>query len=231
MAKDKQPQRPKVDPLAAEIDALLKKLPHADPGLRGDEAPRPVGPVSTGARPDARTAPVRDRKPPSDGRARLAVWGRVLLGVVFGGALTQWPYRTDCGWPLYGYSGVVLLLLIVGAWSALASWRQRIGAAHLVSLVVMFWGFVLAAEVVLPRIGYAVDSATWRCQPSVPASPSQRPAAVPPAASVAPGAVGRDAERTEPGAAATVADSTALTADSALPAADSVQPRPDSIPG
>ena len=34
---------------------------------------------------------------------------------------------------------------------------------HLLSLVLFYWGLVLAAEQVLPRIGYADDPAAWLC--------------------------------------------------------------------
>jgi hypothetical protein len=227
MAKDKPPQRPKVDPLAAEIDALLKKLPHADPGLRGDEPP-PSRSV-TASPPPARVAPPPGKPRPPDRRTALGVWGRVLLGVVFAAALTQWPYRADCGWPLYVYSTVVLLLLVVGAWGALASWRQHIGAAHLLSLVVVFWGLVLSAEIVLPRVGYAVDAATWRCQPPQPVTPARRPAVAPPLEPVQPDAAGPG---TDDGlsAAGVGSDSVGLTADSATGAVDS-SAAPDSLPG
>jgi hypothetical protein len=228
MAKDKQPQRPKVDPLAAEIDALLKKLPHADPGLKGEGAPRPGNVPSAAPQSGAPPTRTRDRPPPSSRKGILALWGVVLLGVVFGVALTQWPYRSDCGWPLYGYSAVVALLLIVGAWGGLASWRQRIGAAHLVSTLVVFWGLVLAADVILPRIGYAVDAATWRCQPPTPVTPGP-PVVVPPPATVEPGVVGPQTESPLPGATIPAPDSAQLTPDTVM-GTDS-QPAPDSIPG
>jgi len=37
------------------------------------------------------------------------------------------------------------------------------GPAHVVSLGLIVWGLVLAAQQVLPRIGYAAASASWRC--------------------------------------------------------------------
>jgi hypothetical protein len=35
--------------------------------------------------------------------------------------------------------------------------------AHILALVILFWGIVLAAEQVLARIGYAAERASWRC--------------------------------------------------------------------
>jgi len=41
--------------------------------------------------------------------------------------------------------------------------RLNCGAAHVIALVIMLWGLVLAADEVLPRSGYARYSATWWC--------------------------------------------------------------------
>ena len=228
MAKDKQPQRPKHDPLAEEIDALLKKLPHADPGLKGEEPRRPAPvPGSTGPRPAVRPGVGHKGQPPANGRAPLAVWGRVALGALFAVGLSQWPYRTQCGWPLFGYTAVVALMLVVGGWCALASWRHHMGAAHLVSLGLVFWGIVLGAEVLLPRIGYSVDSETWRC----PTPAVARPApirATPPASVPAvqdPTAAGDPDE-----AGPTVALDSLTSPDSADVTAEGETP-PDSVPG
>ncbi|NIM48480.1 MAG: hypothetical protein GTN62_02200 [Gemmatimonadales bacterium] len=45
--------------------------------------------------------------------------------------------------------------------------------AQIVSLIVVYWGIVLAAEQILPRIGYAKAEASWRCTapPPPPAPP------------------------------------------------------------
>jgi len=145
------------DPLAREVERLLKKLPGADPSLRGtpEPAPRPAG-VTTGPR------PAFGRAAPTAGELWGLV-GRVALGVALGVALTQWPYAAACGWSLLGYLAAVLALLLTAGWAAVAAWRLRVGIAHAAALVVFFWGIVLAAEQVLPRVGYAAESATWRC--------------------------------------------------------------------
>jgi hypothetical protein len=78
--------------------------------------------------------------------------------------MTQWPYRHACGWPLAGYLGAVLSVMFTGAWIGLVAWRQRNGGAHLIGLILFFWGIVLAAEQVLPRIGYAAVQASWQCR-------------------------------------------------------------------
>ena len=165
MAKDTPPRKSQ-DELALEIDKLLKKLPGADPMLRGDPEPvvaRPaaarsagVGVVGTGPRPATPPQPsVRAQK--------AGVWVRTLLGVGVGVAVTQWPYARSCGWPLYGYLGVVGAVIVAGGWAGVWSWRLRMAVTHVVSLILVFWGIVLAAEQILPRIGYAAETAEWRC--------------------------------------------------------------------
>jgi hypothetical protein len=87
----------------------------------------------------------------------------MLLGVTLGGAMTQWPYPHGCGWPLLGYLGAVVVVMLAGGWTAVASWKLRSGVVHVLSLILFFWGIVLAAEQVLPRVGYAADRASLVC--------------------------------------------------------------------
>ena len=154
------------DPLAREVERLLKKLPGADPSLRGtpEPAPRPPG-VTTGPRPAFGRLPGLPAQPP---RELWGLVGRVALAVALGVALSQWPYAAACGWSLLGYLAAVLALLLTAGWAALAAWRLHVGIAHAAALVVFFWGIVLAAEQVLPRVGYAAESATWRCTATAP---------------------------------------------------------------
>jgi hypothetical protein len=175
--------------LASEIDKLLKKLPHADPSLSGAQASSAAPPagIAHSARAAATTA---TKSTPIDGKILLAVWGRVALVGLFGLALTQWPFARDCGWGLVWYAAAVATLLVAGGWCAMVTWEHRVGLAHIVSLVVGFWGIVLSAEMLLPRFGYSVDRATWRCvsaaavapAPTIPAAPAT---IAPPADSVA----------------------------------------------
>jgi hypothetical protein len=82
---------------------------------------------------------------------------------VFGGAITQWPYPHGCGLPLLGYLGAVAMVMVAGAWIAVASWRLRNEVAHILALLIVLWGIVLAAERTLPRIGYAAERGSWHC--------------------------------------------------------------------
>ncbi len=88
--------------------------------------------------------------------------------------MTQWPYPYGCGLPLLGYLGAVSTVLLTGAWIAFASWKLRSGVTHILSLILFFWGIVLAAEQLLPRIGYAADWASWRCPSLSAPTPGDR---------------------------------------------------------
>ncbi|MSR06763.1 MAG: hypothetical protein EXR93_06845 [Gemmatimonadetes bacterium] len=138
------------------VNNLLKKLPHADPELKGDR-----GVVHVSGVPDVQHAP-RGPEPPST-RARLAVWGRVALGLLLGGVVNQWPYGQDCGLFLYLYMGALLAVVVAGIWAAVSSWHRRMGFAHIVAVLLAAWGAALIADTILPRIGYAAVHATWRC--------------------------------------------------------------------
>lgn len=134
----------------AEIDKVMAKAPAVPPSppVRAPAAPAPANaPAAAPAR--AGTA--------------LGSWTKVLLGVVLASAMTQWPYQANCGTPLFLYTGAAAMVPVAGAWAGLATWRRRMGFAHLLSLLVIFWGAVLLAQIILPRIGYAKTVATWWC--------------------------------------------------------------------
>lgn len=156
--RDRQPE-----PMAREVDRLLAQLANV-----GSQPARDQGPREGARAPHPVTRPRSPRVAPSIAappRGHLvALWARVLLGIALGGWMTQWPYPHGCGWPLLGYLGAVLTVLLTGAWIAFASWKLRSGVTHILSLILFFWGIVLAAEQLLPRIGYAADRASWRCR-------------------------------------------------------------------
>jgi hypothetical protein len=163
--------------MARVVDKLLRQLPGADPTLKGDPdepSPRPQSPVTRGVRP---AVPPRPTGPTTGDK--VGVWARATGGAAFGAALTQWPYRADCGWPLYGYLATVFVVLVTAGWAAIAAWRLRMAAAHVLALVAGFWGVVLAAEQVLPRVGYAAESQAWTCRAAAPAPAPARVAPTP----------------------------------------------------
>ncbi|MBI2072445.1 MAG: hypothetical protein HYT81_05300 [Gemmatimonadetes bacterium] len=163
MAKSPSPSDDPLDGMSREVDRLLKQLPGADPTLRGSS---PSSPPVSGVRPGIVTTPggaaISERREPT-ARDKLGVWLRVGLGVVAGAVMTQWPYAHACGFRLYLYLAAVAAVLVAGGWGSLSSWKLRMGVAHVTSLMVIFWGLVLAAQQVLPRIGYAAVAASWRC--------------------------------------------------------------------
>lgn len=154
-----------------EIEALMKKLPAADPYLKGT----PLGtPATSGTMLRPRASLVRPRHDSPETavpamRAQGAqidkalMWIIVATSVGVGAALTQWPYASACGWSLGFYLSAVVIQMVVSGWGALATWRGANPYAHVVSLIALFWGIVLAAEQILPRVGYAATEAVWRC--------------------------------------------------------------------
>jgi hypothetical protein len=145
------------DPMASVVDRLLAQLP----GLQGQPdlsrtAPRQVGQYAT------TVSTMRDQS--ASQRQLLGVWGRVLLGLALGVMMAGWPYLRTCGFPLVGYLGAVVTVIMSGGWAAVASWKYRSALAHLVSLILVVYGITLVVAELLPRTGYAVDQATWQCQ-------------------------------------------------------------------
>lgn len=164
MAKTPSPSGDPLDGMSKEVDRLLKQLPGADPTLRGSGAAS--SPRAPGLRPGIVTAPLGAatgtyREPTS--RDKMGVWLRVGLAVVVGAVMTQWPYRHACGLSLFLYLAAVAAVIVAGVWGGLSSWKFRMGVAHVSSLVTVLWGLVLAAQQVLPRVGYAAAAASWRC--------------------------------------------------------------------
>lgn len=98
----------------------------------------------------------------------LGVMVRLVLSAALGVGILFWPYGTRCGLPLFGYLLAAGLISVTGTWSALWTWRHRSGRGHLVALGLVLWGALLAANEVLPRIGYARPSeahpAIWLCE-------------------------------------------------------------------
>ena len=171
------------DPMAKEVDRLLAQLDRKQQSPAPRKAPvvAEVRPVTTPATiawatTPASALPVTPAPAPvarvETATNELAVlWGRVLLGASLGIIMVEWPYAHSCGWGLLGYAVAVATVLITGAWIALVAWRQRSGPAHLLALLIFYWGLVLAAEQVLPRVGYGPTDASWTCS----AGPSSGP--------------------------------------------------------
>lgn len=132
---------------AQDVDRLLRKLIlEEDAGLPAD-VPPPRRPT-TQSKPGLPSA--------------METWGWVALGGVLAGALTQWPYHT-CDVPLGVYLLAVGLVLFSGVWAAFYAWRARLGFAHVLAILILFAGVALAAQQILPRVGYAAVEMSWTC--------------------------------------------------------------------
>ena len=158
--------------------AQIDKLIASGAGQASPPAAAPAGAPAPAPRGAAPPAPAGPRP-----RAVVFTWLRLLLGLAVGGGITQWPYARGCGVLLFGYLGAVGGVIVAGLWSGISSWRTRSGLAHLLSLGLVFWGAILGAREVLPRVGYARTRATWFCpanppgpaQPGAPRSPATQP--------------------------------------------------------
>lgn len=161
----KPPPGREPDPMASVVDRLLAQLP----GLQGAPA---VAPQSSPRFPVV-TATSPRRVEVSSQSEVIGVWIRVLLGLSLGLMMTKWPYAQTCGGPLIGYLGAVVTVMLAGGWAAMAAWRHRAGLAHVVSLILIFYGILLVEAEVLPRSGYTVGQATWFCEGPAEAVPAQ----------------------------------------------------------
>lgn len=149
-----------------EVDKLLAKLPDADPMLGRGAQRGPLGGVPT-----VRTTPAAGG---GGVRDAAGTWLKLGLGVLLAIGMLVWPYSHVCGLKLVFYLLGIGTLIVAGIWSALASWRHRQGWAHLISLLLVWWGLSLAGAVVLPRVGYAGQEAIWFC-PEPTAAPARTP--------------------------------------------------------
>src|SRR3970040_793418 len=167
MAKPPAPADDPLDGMSAEVNRLLKQLPGADPSLRGSGPSRSPGsppPSAVPIRPGVVTAPAGAAIPREPTvRDKMAVWLKVGLAVLASAVMSQWPYAHGCGFSLYLYLAAVAVIIVAAGWGSVSSWKLRMGAAHVASLLAIFWGFVLVAQQVLPRVGYAAAAASWRC--------------------------------------------------------------------
>ncbi len=143
----------------AEVDRLLNKLPDADPtlGRGGGETSEP-----TVKRPAVAVGAVGGS---GIAGGRLGTWAKVALGVLVGIGVAPgvWPYSHGCGVRLIFYLVGVAAVVAAGVWASIASWRGRLGFAHVVSQVLIVWGIVLVTREVLPRVGSANATTLWLC--------------------------------------------------------------------
>jgi hypothetical protein len=142
-----------------EVDKLLSKLPDADPTLGRGVPTVPVSPRPPVGHPPAG---------PARGRQWLSTWFRVGLGLVLGVGMLVWPYSHACGLKLVFYLIGATTVAVAGVWSALSSWKRRLGVAHTLSIVLIIWGLALAGRQILPRV-YGKQTIPFFCpEPPTP---------------------------------------------------------------
>jgi hypothetical protein len=115
-------------------------------------------------------------------RAVAVTWFWVLLALALAAALPLWPYERSCGLRLMFFMGATAVTALIGLLGALASWSNRRGFAHVLSLAVILWAAVIGLREALPRMGYAKAVRTWTCEaapapgPAGPQAPTTQPA-------------------------------------------------------
>lgn len=146
----------------AKIDKQLESI--------SDSALVPAAPKA--AAPAAREAVATER-------AKTRTWGaflRLALATVLGVGILFWPYPKTCGLNLAGYLVAAGVVTLGGLWSSVWTWRHRTARAHVLSLLLVLWGLVLAAVEVLPHAGYAKADpsrpAGWSCAATANARPN-----------------------------------------------------------
>jgi hypothetical protein len=121
-------------------------------------------------------------------------WAKVLVAVAAAAGLMYWPWPGRCGAPLMGFTAATGSVALLGIWSAVGTWRHRLGWAHVASLLVTVWGGALGAREVLPRVGYAIPTierpAQWSCDGLPTAAPAMPPAPTDASGGAVPGPVG-----------------------------------------
>ena len=125
---------------------------------------------SQGATPVRQPPPGNAAAPTPAARSETSTFGvmaRLGLACALGVGIAFWPYGARCGFGLAGYLAAVTTLIVAGVWSSIWTWKHRASKAHMVSLLLLTWGLVLAAADVLPRVGYAKPTANhpanWTC--------------------------------------------------------------------
>ena len=121
-------------------------------------------PSNKAATPTQQAAVLEQRRTTSS----IGVFARLLLAVTLGVAMLFWPYAHRCGPALWAYVFSALVVAGSGIWTGIWTWRHRSGRAHVLSLLLILWGLVLAGQEILPRTGYARPDAghpdTWVCE-------------------------------------------------------------------
>ncbi|GAC1647085.1 MAG: hypothetical protein NVS4B3_00560 [Gemmatimonadaceae bacterium] len=141
-------------------DAELKKVDRqletmSDAALFPGGTSKGVTPTGQGPLPAARQT------------STIGVFARLVLSVALGVGMLFWPYAARCGGGLLAYVAATVVVAGSGVWSAVWTWRHHAARAHVLSLLILVWGLLLAGIEILPRAGYAKPTeahpAIWSC--------------------------------------------------------------------
>jgi hypothetical protein len=149
-----------------KIDAEMAKAANQPPPAR--PAAAPAAPNAAPSAPAGAGAPFGAGLGAAPATTGFGVYARLTLAVAVAVGIIFWPYANRCGVGLAGYLAAVSAVIVAGGWSAIWTFRHRAGRAHVLSLLLVLWGLVLAALDVLPRVGYAKPTiehpAAWACE-------------------------------------------------------------------
>lgn len=148
-----------------KIDQQLESL--SDDALLPNQKGKAIRPSKAAPAAPATAGAAAAPEPPARKTSTLGVLARLVLAIGLGVAIMFWPYSTKCGLGLFGYLAASLMIIVAGGWSAIWTWRHRSASGHVLSLLLILWGGLLAAQQVLPRVGYATPDpahpAIWMC--------------------------------------------------------------------
>ena len=151
--------------MSTDWDKELRKIDQQLESL-SDDALQPQQ-KGKGGKPAKATPTASAPAPATRKTSTLGVMARLELAIALGVAIMFWPYSTKCGLGLFGYLAASVVVIVAGGWSAIWTWRHRSASGHVLSLLLILWGALLAAQQVLPRIGYAkpdaAHPAVWMC--------------------------------------------------------------------
>ncbi len=165
----------KIDKQLASVSDEQLLAESKAPATRGAQT---AGALTAGKAPAPRAAAAAPAVVAAGTAGSWRGWVKVSIAIAAAAGLMFWPWPARCGSPLLGFTAATGAVALLGAWSAVGTWRHRLGLAHVASLLVVVWGLALGAREILPRIGYAVPTAerggVWSCEavPSDPLTPS-----------------------------------------------------------
>ncbi|MGH7468979.1 MAG: hypothetical protein ACRENP_13575 [Longimicrobiales bacterium] len=145
----------------------LRRIEREFDGLPPEPTPEEVS-IRRAAEQRAQEQAERARELREDRYLLLSIWARLALVGVLGVAVAFWPYGRACGFGLFVYMFVGVVIVLGGLWASIFGWHYRLPWVHGLALALVLWGLILITAQFLPRIGYArVDPnhpPTWMCR-------------------------------------------------------------------